>query len=250
MEQNKHHSSLILKEDKGTRLWFETPYGKPIAYKCKEQFIEAYKKHKRSEVNQWKENESEMLLALQEDCKNLNRIILSMGEENFINSMAEYTLKYNKELEQWDDCTDEEERIINEYKTTIIYEDLTFGFADALLRDIWWIHIDHLLGANGKVLDKYFEDALEIESDTMVNMDLFDSLNACFGLFVPDRVKISECIYSIYLSEEEMQLHKEICTVFSVDAKDDPTEKQKETSIRLAFKAQIRVLQEVLKICE
>lgn len=250
MEQNKHYSGLTFKEETGTRLWCETPDGIIIAFKGKEDFIETYKKHRRIEVKQWIENESEMLKALQEDCQNLNQIIQTMGEENFINSMAECTLKYNKELEFWDDCTEEEERIIAEYKSQIIYEDLSFSYADTLLRDIWLIHMDNLIGANKKVLDKYFEEALEIESDTRVNMDLFDALNVCYGLFVPDNVKMSECLLATIFSDEEMQLYKEICTVFSVDAKDDPTEKQKETSIRLALKAQIRVLQEVLKICE
>lgn len=250
MEQNKHYSGLTFKEETGTRLWFETPDGIPIAFKGKEDFIETYKKHRRIEVKQWKENESEMLKALLEDCQNLNKIIQTMGEENFINSMAECTLKYNKALEFWDDCTEEEERIIAEYKSQIIYEDLSFGYANALLHDIWCIHIENLIGANEKVLDKYLENGLEIEADTRVNMDLFDALNACYGLFVPDNVKISECILSTLFSEEDMKLYTEIRAISSSFTEEKLTKEQEELSARLAIKAKAKILQDVLKICE
>lgn len=242
MEQGKDYSGLTFREDTGTRLWFETPDGIPIAFKCKEDFIETYKKHRKIEVDQWKENESEMLKKLKKDCQKLNKIIQSMGEENFINSMAECTVKYDKELEFWDDCTEEEKRIIAEYKAQKIYKNLSFSYAKKFLYDIWWIYMDYLIGANKKVFDKYFEEALEIEADTRANTDLFDGLNACYGLFVPDNVKMTECLLATVFSDEEMQLDKESRAALS--------EEQEETSVRLSFKAQVRVLQEVLKLCE
>lgn len=245
MEQNKHYSGLTFKEETGTRLWFETPDGIPIAFKGKEDFIETYKKHRRIEVNQWKENESEMLRALQEDCQNLNQIIQTMGEENFINSMAECTVNY--EDVYWNptlsDCREGE---LKKQETKQIYQELSFGYVCTLLRDIWFIHMDNLIGANEKVLNKYLETALEIESDTTVNMELFAALNACYGLFVTDSVKMSECIYSIYLSEEEMKLYRELK---AEDALCNPVEERLLLK-RLLLKIDVALLQDVLKICE
>lgn len=61
---------------------------------------------------------------------------------------------------------------------------------------------------------------------------------------------MSECLLATIFSDEEMQLCKKVCEADSVDAQDNPKENLEELSIKLGLKAQIRVLQEVLKICE
>lgn len=251
MEQNKHWSSLVLKEEKGTRFWFETPGGITIAFKCKEDFIETYKKHKRTILEKWKEKRSDDLNELCIDSKRLAEIINIIGEDNFINSIIKYSIEFENE----EACASEYElkSVVRKYKSSKLYDDFTYWKAKILLREVIKLYMSVFAYTNAEIVEEYFDKALEIESHEKSNKGI-DAMLDCYGLYMSDDITLIDSICKIILPEEAEKyytLTREIENMFiTIDSPEEDKlayVKMDEEIWRISIRLAIRMMHDILQ---
>lgn len=251
MKQNKHWSSLVLKEEKGTRFWFETPGGITIAFKCKEDFIETYKKHKRTILEKWKEKRSDDLNELCTDGKRLAEIINIIGEDNFINSIMKYSIESEEEINCVCACC--VRNVVRKYKSIKLYDDFTYWKADRLLREVFKLYMSVFVYTNTEIVEEYFDKALEIESHEKSNKGI-DAMLDCYGLYMSDDITLVDSVCKIFLPEEAEKyytLTREIENMFiTIDSPEEDKlayDKMDEEIWRISIKLAIRMLHDILQ---